>query len=220
MFTRLLLFTVLVWTPAAWAAKPVILVLGDSLSAGYGVGTGKGWVALLELRLRQRHYDYRVVNASISGDTTRSGVARLPAELARYHPRIVIIALGGNDGLQGLTLAQMRNNLATAIQKTRHAGAHVLLAGVRLPPNYGPAYNARFHGVYRELAQRYHPAYVPYLLAGVDDRPALMQGDGIHPNAAGQPRMLDNVWPHLQPLLNSPHAPAVSHQRPKRQTPP
>lgn len=179
----------------------MILVLGDSLSAGYGVDTGKGWVALLAKRLHDDQYDYRVVNASISGNTTRSGVARLPAALRDYQPQVVIIELGGNDGLQGLTIAQMRDNLARAIEDAQRAGARVVLAGVRLPPNYGPAYNQRFHAVYQELAHRYRTAYVPYLLAGVDDKPALMQNDGIHPNAAGQPRMLDNVWPHLEPLL-------------------
>ncbi|MEJ2645229.1 MAG: arylesterase [Gammaproteobacteria bacterium] len=201
MFIRLLLLTTLLWTSAAWAAKPVILVLGDSLSAGYGVATGKGWVALLAQRLQDEHYDYRVVNASISGNTTRSGVARLPAALHAYQPQVVVIELGGNDGLQGLTIPQMRDNLAQAIEDARRAGARVLLTGVRLPPNYGPAYNQRFHAVYQELAHRYRTAYVPYLLAGVDDKPALMQDDGIHPNAAGQPRILDNVWPHLAPLL-------------------
>lgn len=206
------MLTALLWAPAAWAAKPAILVLGDSLSAGYGVATGKGWVALLDERLQRDHYDYRVVNASISGDTTRSGIARLPAALADYRPHIVIIALGGNDGLQGLTLPQMRANLARAIEDARHAGAKVVLAGVRLPPNYGPAYNQRFRAVFQQLAQHYRPAYVPQLLAGVDDKPALMQADGIHPNAAGQPLILDNLWPHLKPLLQRTGA-TVRHHR-------
>ena len=184
------------------------MVLGDSISAGRGIDAAHGWVRLLAQRLHVRGYAYTVVNASVSGDTTRSGLSRLPAALAEHRPAIVIVELGGNDGLQGLPLSEMRDSLAAIIAKVRQSGAQVLLVGVRMPPNYGPAYTERFHAVYRELAQHYRVSLVPNLLAGIDDRPALMQADGIHPTSAAQARMVDNVWPRLVPLL-APHGSAA-----------
>lgn len=183
----------------------VILVLGDSISAGYGVEDGRGWVALLRERLAREGYAYRVVNASISGDTTDGGRARLPAALRRYDPVVVIIELGGNDGLRGLPLSRMQANLEAMVGSARRAGARVLLLGLRLPPNYGPVYIGRFHAVFEQVSHAAKVPLVPYLLAGVDDRPALMQADGIHPTAAAQGRLLDNVWGRLQTLLGTPH---------------
>lgn len=195
------MLAVLMLALPAFAEQRVLLVLGDSLSAGYGVEQGNGWVALLQERLRERDPSYRVVNASISGDTTSSALARLPATLQRYHPDVAVVELGGNDGLRGLSLEAMHDNLAAILAQLRDAGTKVLLVAVRLPPNYGPVYLKRFRDVYRRLAAEYQVALVPQVLAGVADKPDLMQEDGIHPRAAGQARMLDNIWPQLVPLL-------------------
>lgn len=185
----------------AVAAERTLLVLGDSLSAGYGVADGSGWVSLLQDRLLDRTPTYRVVNASISGDTTASALARLPTALLHHKPDIVIVELGGNDGLRGLSLEAMNANLAAIIERVQAAGARVLLVAVRLPPNYGPVYLQRFRSVYHELADRYRVPLVPEVLAGVADDPALMQEDGIHPRAGAQALILDNVWPQLLTLL-------------------
>ncbi len=179
----------------------MILVLGDSLSAGYGISTNSGWVALLQQRLEQQGYPQRVVNASISGDTTSGGLARLPQALAQHRPQLVILELGANDGLRGLPLEEMRRNLATIIDRSREQGATLLLAGVRLPPNYGALYVKKFHDVYRQLAQNHKVAFVPHLLAGVGGRADLIQADGLHPRANAQGLILNNVWPHLLPIL-------------------
>lgn len=189
------------WAASAAAANQVILVLGDSLSAGYGIDLNQGWAALLQERLQREGYRHAVVNASISGDTTAGGRSRLAGALADHRPQIVIVALGGNDGLRGLSLADMRQNLSAIIEQSRSSGARVLIAGVRLPPNYGEAYVRKFHDIYRELARAHGVALAPYLLDGVGGRRELMQPDGIHPRAEAQARMLDNVWPHLVPLL-------------------
>lgn len=189
---------------AAAAERPAILVIGDSLSAGYGIEQHKSWVALLAQRLGQRGLAYRVVNASISGDTTRGGLARLPAALEREQPRVLIIELGANDGLRGLSLQQMRSNLARMIELGRAAGARILLLGVKLPENYGRAFGEKFHRVYRELAEQTDVALVPFFLEGVAETRALMQADGIHPAAEAQPRILDNVWAALESLLDAP----------------
>lgn len=183
------------------AAERTLLVLGDSLSSGFGVPEGQGWVALLEQRLRDRNPAYKVVNASISGDTTASALARLPAALERHRPAVVVVELGGNDGLRGLSLDAMADNLAAIVERARDAGARVLLVAVRLPPNYGPVYLQRFRDLYRTVAERYQVPLVSQVLAGVADDPGLMQDDGIHPRAAGQARMLENIWPELEPLL-------------------
>ncbi len=176
-------------------------MLGDSLSAAYGIDSDAGWVALLRQRLAADRRGYRVVNASVSGDTTRTARNRLGPALAQYQPSVVIVELGGNDGLRGLAFEEMESNLEAIIAMSQRQGARVLLTGIRLPPNYGPAFNTRFEALFERLAQKWQVALVPRLLASIDDRPALMQADGIHPNAAAQARILENVWPQLQPLL-------------------
>jgi acyl-CoA thioesterase-1 len=198
---------VVLWLAAASAnadapaQTPTILVFGDSISAGYGLPrVEQGWVALLRAKLKQQGYGYEVVNASVSGETTAGGLARLPRALDLHHPAIVILELGGNDGLRALSLAQMRGNLARMIDLAAAAGARVLLLGMRIPPNYGPEYTAQFAAVYTDLAREKRVPLVPFLLQDIALTPALMQADGIHPDAAGQSRLLDNVWPTLAPL--------------------
>lgn len=185
----------------AWASMPKILVLGDSLSTGYGFAASRSWVSLLEQRLQVQGYPHQVVNASISGDTSRGGLSRLPAALERHQPAIVILELGGNDGLRGLSLNTLEDNLAEMIELSQQAGAQVVLAEMRIPPNYGPRYTQKFQGIYRKLADRYNVALVPFLLNGVADRRELMQSDGIHPRAEAQLRILNNIWPTLTPVL-------------------
>jgi acyl-CoA thioesterase-1 len=161
----------------------------------------QGWVSLLERRLAEEKLPYRVVNASVSGDVSRSGLTRLPAALERYRPAIVMLELGGNDGLQGLPLRQLEENLAAMIDLSRQAGAQVVLAGMRIPPNYGPRYSQGFQAVFEHLAKRYDIPLIPFLLEGVGGHPELMQSDGVHPRAEAQPKMLENVWVVLKPLL-------------------
>ena len=191
----------LVWLAPLPAAARTLLVVGDSLSAAYGMDVQSGWVALLQKRLAQEKLDYQVVNASISGDTTANGLTRLPPLLAEHKPAIVIIELGGNDGLRGLSLTQMKHNITAMVEEAKARNARVLLIGVRLPPNYGKTYSGKFRRVYREVASAQRVALVPFILDGVATHSALMQPDGMHANAKGQPRMLENVWPHLRPLL-------------------
>jgi acyl-CoA thioesterase-1 len=187
---------------AANAAAPrSVLVVGDSLSAAFGIDQTAGWVALLERRLAREFSDYTVVNASISGDTTAGALSRIETALARHTPDVVILEVGGNDGLRGLPLREMRANLSRLIEKCLTFKTRVLLLGMRMPPNYGPAYTRGFEAMYRELARQYKVALVPFFLDGVALNPALMQSDGIHPNADAQQRLLDNVWPKLRPLL-------------------
>jgi acyl-CoA thioesterase-1 len=191
---------------AAALPAPVILVFGDSISAGYGIAPESGWVNLLSNRLRQEGYGFQVVNASVSGETTVGGLARLPRALAAHDPRIVIIELGGNDGLRGLPLASTRANLDAMIGLAARHRRSVLLLGLRMPPNYGERYTRGFAAIYTVLAPTRHVPLVPFLLAGVADQPSLMQGDGLHPNERGQPILLDNVWPVLKLLLRAqPH---------------
>jgi acyl-CoA thioesterase-1 len=198
----IVLFVVVVLGPLAAAADDRILVLGDSLSAAYGIEKQKGWVALLQRRLREQGLGYAVVNASITGDTTRGGLSRLPAALERERPSVLIIALGGNDGLRGFSPSQTRANLQGMIEAGRRAGARVLLLGVKLPGNYGRAFGEKFHRVYLDLAREEGVALVPFFLEGVAETRDLMQPDGIHPAVAAQPRILENVWSGLEPLLN------------------
>lgn len=185
----------------AHAAASVVLVLGNSLSSAYGLDVDVGWVQLLRDRLDARGAGYRVVNASISGDTTNGGAARLPAALEKHAPDVVVVELGGNDGLRGLPLSVTRANLERIIIDSKNAGARVVLLGMRLPPNYGPAYTEAFYAIYEELADRYDVARVPFFLDGVGGVDGMMQSDGIHPVAKAQPLMLENVWPYLEPLL-------------------
>jgi acyl-CoA thioesterase I len=180
-------------------------VLGDSLSAEYGLDRNTGWVALMRKRLAQSAPDYNVVNASISGETTTGGKTRLPAILARVHPTVVIVELGANDALRGIPLTLSTSNLGSIIESSQAAGAKVLVIGMRIPPNYGPDYSEKFFQTFATLAKQYHTTYVPFLLDGLTDDPSLFQADQIHPTAAGQPRMLDNVWPALKPLLKGVH---------------
>ncbi|MEE4379611.1 MAG: arylesterase [Candidatus Competibacteraceae bacterium] len=189
------------WQPVR-AEEPNIMVVGDSLSTGYGIDANKGWVTLLQQRLRSNGFPHQVINASVSGDTSRGGLARLPAALERHQPAIVILELGGNDGLRGLSLKSLEDNLAAMIEFSRAAGAQVVLAEMRIPPNYGPVYTKKFQTLYTELAQRYAIPLIPFLLEGVAGNEGLMQNDGIHPVAEAQPRILDNVWPTLESLLN------------------
>ena len=186
---------------AAASATPKIVVLGDSLSSAYGIEQRQGWVALLQQRLRAEGHGHEVVNASITGDTTRGGLTRLPATLERERPAVLIIELGGNDGLRGLGLEQTRDNLQEMIAMGRSAGARLLLLGVRLPQNDGRDYGEKFHRIYLDLAGQHGVALVPFFLAGVAETRAMMQPDGIHPGAEAQPRILDNIWPQLVPLL-------------------
>jgi len=195
---------VVLWLAAvsANAATPVILVFGDSISAGYGLPrVEQGWAALLQAKLKQEGYGDEVVNASVSGETTAGGLARLPRALNLHHPAVVLLELGGNDGLRALPVAQMRENLARMAELAATAGAKVLLLGMRIPPNYGPEYTAEFSRVYADLARDQKLPVVSFLLNGIAQKPDLMQADGIHPNQAGQPKLLDAVWPALKPLL-------------------
>jgi len=178
-----------------------ILVVGDSISAGYGIQRNDGWVALLQTRVVARHPPYTVVNASISGDTTAAGLARLPRALELHKPAIVVIELGGNDALRGYPIDRIEQNLDAMIGLSKGAGAAVLLLGMEIPPNYGARYTQAFHALFADVAARTRVAFVPFLLDGVATSDALMQPDGIHPTAAAQPRLLDNVWRGLEPLL-------------------
>ena len=188
---------------AAPAQVPLILVFGDSISAGYGLErVEQGWVALLQARLKSQEYVYQVVNASVSGETTTGGLARLPRALLLHQPKIVILELGGNDGLRALPIAQMRANLKRMVDLSTAAGAKVLLLGMRIPPNYGPEYTEQFRVSYSDLAHDAKLPLVPFLLNDIALTPALMQADGFHPNDLGQPKLLDNVWPSLTPLLH------------------
>jgi acyl-CoA thioesterase-1 len=186
---------------ALHAAPKTVLVLGDSLSAAHNIAAEQGWVHLLEVRLGKMVPPWQVVNASISGETSLSGRHRLPALLATYRPQVVVLELGANDGLRGLPLAQLRDNLAAMVSAAQATGAKVLLLGIELPLNYGPQYRDGLRAVYADLARQKHAALVPFLLEGVALDPARMQDDGLHPNAAGEPAVLGNVWPALQPLL-------------------
>jgi acyl-CoA thioesterase-1 len=188
-------------TPAASASAPTILVLGDSLSAAYGIRLEQGWVALLQARLRAKGYGHRVVNASSSGETTGGARARLPRALALHRPAIVIVELGGNDGLRGLPVADIRANLDAIIRDSQRAGARILLVGMRIPPNYGLAYTDAFHALFGDLARQHRLPLVPFFLEDVALIDGMMQDDGLHPTAKAQPLLLDEVWPRLEPLL-------------------
>jgi len=182
-------------------AAPVLLVLGDSISAGYGLAAGTGWVALLSQRLQKEGYAYTVINGSITGDTTAGGRARLPALLTQSQPAIVIIELGGNDALRGGNLAATRGNLEAMVTAAQGAKAKALIVGMQVPPNYGPAYVRDFNALFADVAKEKRVPVVPAFFAGFGDDLALFQPDRIHPTAEAQPKLLDNVWPVLQPLL-------------------
>ena len=185
----------------AWART--ILVFGDSLSAGYGLPRDKAWPHLLAERLKQQRIDYTVANASISGETTLGGLNRINGALAQHRPSIVLLALGANDGLRGLSVDAMRKNLDTIIDASRKANAQVVLIGMRMPPNYGSAYAGKFHNTFLDIARQQKLPLAPFLMEGFADKPEWFQADGIHPEARAQPVMLDTVWTALQPLLTS-----------------
>jgi acyl-CoA thioesterase-1 len=187
----------------AQQSSPVILVFGDSLSAGYGIHVEQGWVSLLASKISQLGYGFRVINASVSGETTAGGLARLPHALEVHKPRILVLELGGNDGLRSLPLASTHDNLDKMISLAQARGITVLLLGMRVPPNYGERYTTGFYNMYTDLAQAHKLALVPFLLDRVALNPVLMQADGLHANEAGQPLLLDNVWPKLEPLLRA-----------------
>ncbi|KWE90366.1 arylesterase [Burkholderia ubonensis] len=190
--------------PAAPPGQPVIVVLGDSLSAEYGLPRDTGWVALLRQRLATERIDYSVANASVSGDTTSGGRARLPAVLARLKPAIVVVELGANDALRGVPLATTERNLREIVADAQRARAKVVLVGMFVPPNYGPDYTQKFHGIYTRLSKDLGVPLVPFLLAGIENRPDMFQADQIHPTRQAQGVLLDNVWPSLKPLLSKP----------------
>jgi acyl-CoA thioesterase-1 len=186
---------------AAFCAEKSILVFGDSLSAAYGMAQARGWVALLGERLKREHPDYSVVNASLSGDTSSGGASRIDKSLQQHKPAVLVVELGANDGLRGLPIAQMKQNLGRIIEQGQKAGARVLLLGMKLPPNYGPEYTEAFESAYGELAKRHKVALVPFLLEDFATKPDLFQPDRIHPTEAAQPLMLERVWKALEPLL-------------------
>ena len=199
MRIALLLFALFISAPSALAAR-TILVMGDSLSAGYGIRPDQAWPALLAKRLAEKHLDYSVANLSISGETTAGGRSRLPEALRQHKPAIVVIALGANDGLRGLPLTQMRDNLEAMLEAAQATGARTLLVGIRLPPNYGP-YAIEFDKVFSETAKRKKSARLDFLLAPIATNRAFFQADNLHPTADAQPLILDGVWPDLLPLL-------------------
>ena len=178
-----------------------ILIVGDSISAGFGINPEEGWVALLEEKLQTENSPYSIINASISGDTTTNGLARLPSLLEKHQPEITIIELGGNDGLRATPPVRISENLAKMIELSKATNSKVLLVGIQLPPNYGDAYLARFLAIYPELAEQHQVAVLPSIVEKVGGNAELMQSDGIHPNSAGQPFMLEAVWEQLEPLL-------------------
>jgi len=188
---------------SAYSAPKTVLVLGDSLSAEYGLTRGAGWVALLEQKLKAEKIDARIVNASISGETTSGGRARLPALLNQHKPQIVVIELGANDGLRGLPVAAAEANLREMATMSQKQDAKVMLIGMRMPPNYGRAYTERFFGMYRNLAKEVKAPLVPFMLEGVADKPSLFQADRLHPNAQAHPIILNNIWPTFKALIQS-----------------
>ena len=188
-------------TTALASESPVLLILGDSLSAGYGMDREKSWVNLLDIRFKEDGYSYRILNSSISGDTTQGGLSRLPRLIDRYQPEIVIIELGANDGLRGIDPGITRENMTDMIRQSQAVGAQVLLAGIKLPPNYGSDYLQQFESIYTDLASEFGTLLVPFFMEGIAFRPDLLQADTIHPNEKGQPVLLDNVWKVLQPAL-------------------
>lgn len=203
MFRFILLFSLALTCFGNAAHAATILVYGDSLSAAYGIPREQGWVSLLENRLKQQYPSYQVVNASISGETTNGGNSRIKAALQQHKPDIVILELGANDGLRGLPIAGMRNNLTSMIKASQAAKAQVLLIGMMIPPNYGPKYTREFTSSYATLAKEYKLPLVDFLLDGVAGKAELTQADGLHPNADAQERILDNVWKQLKPILKT-----------------
>ena len=200
MWLRFLLLLVLIAVAPAHAAR-TILVFGDSLSAGYGLPSGTGWVSLLEQRLKRDRLDYAVVNGSISGETTLGGRNRIVSALAEHRPSVVVVQLGGNDGLRGNSIEETRRNLIAIVKASRVSGAKVLLVGIRIPPNYGQVYTRRFEALFAEVARQQNASLVPFMLQGFADKREWFQSDGIHPAVEAQPRILDNIYRRLRALL-------------------
>jgi len=200
LVTALVLLLLSAQSPAS--EVPTVLVFGDSLSAGYGIDVDQSWATLLQARLEQQGYEHRVVNASISGDTTESGATRIAQAIETFAPVLIILELGGNDGLRGIPPATMRDNLYRIVQTSKDSGAAVVLLGIRIPPNYGARYIADFDAVFRQLASDLDVPWVEFFMEGVALNEELMQGDGIHPNAAAQPVLLDNAWPVISAALD------------------
>jgi acyl-CoA thioesterase I len=197
------LFWLLAVANASFADAPVILVYGDSLSAGYGIDVDQSWPALLQTKLKDQGYEHRVVNASISGETTEGGATRIHSALEEFSPAVVIVELGGNDGLRGFPPQRLQKNLETIVKSSRAAGAEVVLLGIRIPSNYGPRYTAAFEQVYRDLAAEFALPWIDFFMDGVALDDSLMQDDGIHPNAAAQPILLENAWPVIAQALGA-----------------
>jgi acyl-CoA thioesterase-1 len=201
MLRILTLFLFFVSAAVQAASPPTVLVFGDSLSAGYGIDVDQSWTTLLQSRLQTQGYEHRVVNASISGETTEGGKTRISSALGHFEPDLVIIELGGNDGLRGFPAGIMKGNLQAIIETTRESGAAVVLLGIRIPTNYGPRFTSAFEGVYRELADEMQVPWIEFFMDGIALNDKLMQDDGIHPNAAAQPILLDNAWPIISAAL-------------------
>jgi len=197
----LLCLLIFLWPVGAAAVDATIVIVGDSLSAAYGMELSESWPSLLQQRLDQNGHAYRVFNSSITGETTQGGLTRLPRLLEQHQPAIVIVELGGNDGLRGLPLEVTRGNLSSMIEQSRAAGARVILAEMRLPPNYGQTYTEKFNGTFTELAEQHGIVLLPFLLQEIALEPGMMQEDGIHPTANAQPLILEQVWSALEPLL-------------------
>jgi acyl-CoA thioesterase-1 len=204
---KFLTLLLLLWAAhAPGADAPAVLVFGDSLSAGYGMDVDQSWPSLLQERFRREEYEYRVINASISGETTEGGAQRIEGALRQFAPLLVIVELGGNDGLRGFPPQRMQKNLETIISKSREAGAEVVLLGIRIPSNYGARYTEAFERVYRDLAEKHDLPWIEFFMQGIASNRKLMQDDGIHPNAAAQSILLDNAWPVIAQALEAPPA--------------
>ena len=188
---------------ATASESPTVLVFGDSLSAGYGIDVDQSWTALLQTRLERQGYEHRVVNASIGGETTEGGAAQIEQAIDEFHPALIVLELGGNDGLRGIPPQRMKGNLGKIIGTSRTSGAAVVLLGIRIPPNYGKRYTSEFENVYRELATEYEIPWIEFFLEGIALNEELMQADGIHPNAAAQIILLDNAWPMINDALGN-----------------
>ena len=205
ILTLVLLTIVQSYNHTAFAANKTpasILVLGDSLSAAYGIDVDAGWVALLQRQIIKQGYDYKVINVSVSGDTTRTGLSRVDSALENHTPEVVIIALGGNDGLRGLAFSEIETSLSSIIERCKKTQSEILLLGVRMPPNYGAVYSQKFAQLYQRLASSYDIVLLPKMLDQVADNPELMQADGIHPKASAQPKIMQNIWSALKPILD------------------
>lgn len=199
---RIIAFVVVLLTaPLCRAEPPTVLVFGDSLSAGYGIEMDQSWTSLLQARLEEQGYEHRVVNASIGGETTEGGASRIESAIEAFAPDLIILELGGNDGLRGFPPDRMKGNLSKIIGSSTASGASVVLLGIRIPPNYGPRYIEAFENVFREVAEEHEVPWIEFFMEGVALNDELMQGDGIHPNAAAQPLLLDNAWPMISAAL-------------------